>query len=117
MTKEFQQIILSGGGFEMRKRNQTKKCISTYSMDVSMRQELEEVSNRTGVKMGELNRRAMRQFLDGNCDETQVMLNFILLAQTIQDIKENIDQHEYERMEQYIENIMTIKGGNANGSI
>ena len=101
----------------MKAKNQTNKCMLTCSVEAEMKQELKEFSNHTGIGMSELQRSAIRKFLDEGCNEGQVMLNLILLTQMVHDTKEKIPQHEYECMQQYLENIMTIKGGNTNGGI
>jgi hypothetical protein len=56
-------------------------------------------------------RKAVREKLDGGCNEPAVMLNLVDLTQKISGLKGKIPDEDYESLQENIANIMILKGG------
>ena len=60
---------------------------------------------------------ADRQFLDNGCNRPIEILNLIMLTQKLKDMKEkqmnneSVIEKDYAECQQYLSNIMSIKGG------
>lgn len=101
---------------EKNQKNKPKKCIMTFGIEDDLKCRLEGVASETGASKSELGRRAVKEFLEGGCNDGQIILNITLLTQHIQDLKGSIAEKDYQLIQQYINNIMRLKGGNGYGS-
>lgn len=96
---------------ERKKTQPIPKKNMIFSVSQDLDEEIKQIVTESGVSKSELGRRALRQFLDSGKDEAQVMLNFVMLTQTVNEIRDKIPVENYEQLQQYIGNIMQIKGG------
>lgn len=96
--------------------NTPKKTIS-FGVETAMDRQLVNMAAESGIKKSVLGRMALKEFLEGRCNEGQIMMNLTLLTQHLQNLSEVISSDEYEALQQYINNIMTLKGGNDHDSI
>ena len=95
----------------------SKKKTIIYNADEEMANALEEMSEKTGIKKSELNRRAMKKYLEEDCNEPSVMMNLVILEQYIKEAQGELSEVCFEQMQQCIRNIMVIKGGSSNGNL
>ena len=96
---------------ERKKKQPVPKKNMIFSVSQDLDEEIKQIVTESGVSKSELGRRALKQVLDSGKDEAQVMLNFVMLTQTVNDIQDKISKSDYEQLQQYIGNIMQIKGG------
>lgn len=97
-------------------KNRIKKDIISCSIEESLKRDLEEAMRQTGASKAEINRRALKQYMSTGQNQAKVMINAVMLLQTINDLKEVIPQEEFDEMQKYMGNIMLIMGGKDNGS-
>ena len=95
----------------MKQKVNVKKKLITYDPGPELGKEIENECARVGIARAELNRRGMKQYFDDKRNDCALMLNVVLLAQQLKELKGSIDQDQYEQMESYINNIMILKGG------
>ena len=89
-----------------------KKMITkTYTVDEVLGSEMESMLEETGMKVGEMTRRAVKKFIKSGQEDAFVMLNVVNLIQTVNEMKDDLKPEQYEKLQQYTGNIMKIKGG------
>lgn len=94
-----------------RVKKEHKKTVA-YGMSAEEKEELREAAESQYMSMAGFTRKAVREKLDGGCDEPAVMLNLAELTQKIGGLKGKIPDEEYESLQENIANIMILKGGN-----
>ena len=95
----------------MKQKANVKKKLITYDPGDELGEQIKNECARVGIAKSELNRRGMKQYFDDKRNDCALMLNVVLLAQQLKELKGSIDQNQYELMESYITNIMILKGG------
>ena len=92
-------------------KNEHKKTVAC-GMSAEEKEELRVAADAQYMSMSGYTRKAVREKLDGGCNEPAVMLNLVELTQKIGGLKGKIPDEEYESLQENIANIMILKGGN-----
>ncbi|MBE5954979.1 MAG: hypothetical protein E7253_00835 [Lachnospiraceae bacterium] len=98
-------------------KSKSEKKLATYFESMESRKAFEKLSEESGVKISELRRMADKEFLDNGCNRPIEIFNLIMLTQKLQDMKErqtnneSVMEKDYAECQQYLSNIMSIKGG------
>lgn len=93
----------------MDKKKKTK--IVSCSVKDDLYNDIHELSYETGIKVSELNRRALKKFVDCGDEDALVMANLVPLIQVINEMESELPKKEYKKIMQYAGNIMKVKGG------
>ena len=92
-------------------KNEHKKTV-VCGMSAEEKEELRVAADAQYMSMSGYTRKAVREKLDGGCNEPAVMLNLVDLTQKISGLKGKIPDEDYESLQENIANIMILKGGN-----
>ena len=87
-----------------------KKENMIFAMEKDMANDVKQVIRNTGINKSELERRALRQYLDGGKDEALLMFAIVQMTQQIHDIQDRMNKDDYEMLQRSIGMIMKIKG-------
>jgi metal-responsive CopG/Arc/MetJ family transcriptional regulator len=88
-----------------------QKKLVTYQVDPDFKEEISEYSKRTGMRRSDMNRQAMRKFLDEGHSDALMMLNIVQLVQVVNDMQKEIKPEHVEQLQSLTENLVKIKGG------
>lgn len=91
-------------------KNEHKKTVAC-GMSAEEKEELRVAADAQYMSMSGYTRKAVREKLDGGCNEPAVMLNLVDLTQKISGLKGKIPDEDYESLQENIANIMILKGG------
>ena len=91
-------------------KNEHKKTVAC-GMSAEEKEELRVAADAQYMSMSGYTRKAVREKLDGGCNEPAVMLSLVDLTQKISGLKGKIPDEDYESLQENIANIMILKLG------
>ena len=99
------------------KKNKSKKVIRSCSLEEELDLQIRAMSAETGASGTELIRRAVKSYMDDGQEDAMLMFYIVNLVEAVNEMKNDIPQEHYTKLQHCTENIIKIKGGKDDGRI